>query len=79
MTRKKKNQLFGRHFERYNILSILWQYCYFVIVHTYMVQISLQTSGGKVVFLVGGSMEPKGVKVPCSLKDVFSDSNNIIL
>ena len=26
------------------------------IVHTYMVQISLQNSGGKVVFL-GGSME----------------------
>ena len=28
---------------------------WFLIVHTYMVQISLQNSGGKVVFLRGGS------------------------
>ena len=42
------------------------------IVHTYMVQISLQNSGGKVVFLRGfhgtPPWAPTGVKVPWSLK-----------
>ena len=58
MTRNK-NRLFGRHFETvqhfifFPFFSELW----FFIVHTYMVQISLQNSGGKVIFL-GGSMEP---------------------
>ena len=49
MTRNK-TRLFGRHFETvqyFNFFSELW----FLIVHTYMVQISLQNSGGKVVFL----------------------------
>ena len=48
---------------------------------TYMVQISLQNSGGKVVFLGGGSMEPPplaptGVKVPWSLSvNIFNGLN----
>ena len=48
MTRNK-NRLFARHFEtvHFNFFPELW----FLIVHTYMVQISLQNSGGKVVFL----------------------------
>ena len=49
MTRNK-NQLFGRHFEmvqHLNFFPKLW----FLIVHEYMVQISLQNFGGKVVFL----------------------------
>ena len=31
----------------------------FILVHTFMMQISLLNSGGKVVFL-GGSMDPLG-------------------
>ena len=69
MTRNK-NQLFGRHFETVQHF-FLFQNCDFFIVHTYMVQIPLQNSGGKVVFL-GGSMEPPWaptrVKVPWSFK-----------
>ena len=50
MTRNK-NQLIGRHFEtiqdfQFFFFSELWIF----IAHTYMVQISLQNSGGKVVF-----------------------------
>ena len=52
-------------------ILIFFPELHFLIVHNYMVQISLQNSGGKVVFL-GGSMEPPraptGVKVPWSLK-----------
>ena len=47
MTRTK-NRLFGRHFERYNIF-IFFSELWFFIVHTYMVQIPLQNSAGKVV------------------------------
>ena len=82
MTRNK-NRLCGRYFERlqhfilfYFILFyfILFYFILFYfselwifIVRTYMVQIALQNSGRKVVFL-GGSMEPpwaaSAVKVP---------------
>ena len=53
-TTQNKNRLFGRHFEmvQHFFPPELW----FLTVHTYMVQISLQNSSGKVVFL-GGSME----------------------
>ena len=65
MTRNKK-RLFGRHFEtvQHFIFFCIFLQNYvvvvvvvFFIVHTYMVQTSLQNSGGKVVFLEG-SMEP---------------------
>ena len=49
MTRNK-NRLFGRHFESLQHFSKnaeLW----FFIMQTYMVHISFQNSGGKVVFL----------------------------
>ena len=53
-----KNQLFGRYFETVQHFQFFFpELCFFFIVHTYMVQSSLQNSGGKVVFL-GGSMEP---------------------
>ena len=45
-----ENQLFGRHFETVQHFEFFLQNCDFVIVHTYMVQISLQNSAGKVVF-----------------------------
>ena len=48
-TTQTKNRLFGRHFETVQHFIFppeLW----FLIVHTYMVQISLQNSDGKVVF-----------------------------
>ena len=76
MTRNK-NRLFCRHFEtvrhfNFCFFSKLW----FFIVHTYMVQISLQNSGWKVVFLRGVPWNPPwaptGVKVglPWSLISV---------
>ena len=71
MTRNK-NWLFGRHFEMEQHFNFLF-FCRIVIfiARTYMVQISLQNSGGKAVFS-GGSMEPPlaptRVKVPWSLK-----------
>ena len=44
----------------------------FLIVHTYMMHISLQNSGGKVVFIgvFHGThpWEPTGVKIPWSLR-----------
>ena len=60
MTRNK-NQLFGRHFETVQHLKKkknleLWS----LIVHTFMVQISLQNAGGKVVFLGGFHGTPLG-------------------
>ena len=72
MTRNK-NQLFGRHFETVQHFQFFLQNCDFFIVHTYMVQISLQNSAGKVVFYgwVPRSpppWAPTGVKVPWSLK-----------
>ena len=57
MTRNK-NRLFGRHFQTVQHFQILFAELWFFIARTYMVQISLQKSGGKVVFLRGGSMEP---------------------
>ena len=73
MTRNK-NRLFGRHFETVQHFNIFFAELWFFMTRTYMVQISLQNSGGKVVFSGGGSMEPPppwaltGVKVPWSLK-----------
>ena len=45
-----KNRLFGRHFETVQHFQIFFAELWFFIVHTYMVQISLQNSAGKVVF-----------------------------
>ena len=49
---QNKNRLFGRHFETIQHLNhfFFFQNYDFVIVHTHMVQISLQNPGGKVVF-----------------------------
>ena len=58
-TTQNRNRLFARHFETVQHLFFfpeLW----FLIVHTYMVQISLQNSGGKVVFLRGIPWNPLG-------------------
>ena len=49
MTRNK-NRLFGRHFETVQYFQIFFSELWFCIGHTYMVQISLQNSAGKVVF-----------------------------
>ena len=57
MTRNK-NRLFGRHFETVQHFQNFFAELWFFVAPTYMVQISLQNSGGKVVFLRGGSMEP---------------------
>ena len=52
MTRNK-NRLFGRHFETVQHFQFFFAELWFFIARTYMVQISLQNSGGKVVFLRG--------------------------
>ena len=53
MTRNR-NWLFGRHFETVQYFHFFFFFFFaelcFYIAHTYMVQISLQNSGGKVVF-----------------------------
>ena len=71
MTRNK-NRLFGRHFETEQYFKIVFAELRFFIARTYMVQISLQNSGGKVVFSGGfhgtPPWAPTGVKVPWSLK-----------
>ena len=75
MTRNK-NRLFGGHFETVqHLIFFFLQNCDFFMTHTYMVQVSLQNSGGKVVFWGGGVGVPwnppwalTGVKVPWSLK-----------
>ena len=69
MTRTK-NRLFGRHFETVQHFQIFFAELLFFIARTYMVQISLQNSGGKEVFLRDGPppWAPTGVKVPWSLK-----------
>ena len=68
---QSKNRLFGRHFETVQHFEKPLKNCDFLLCIHYMVQISLQNSGEKVVFL-GGSMEPPwaptGLKVPWSLK-----------
>ena len=46
-----KNRLFGGHFETVEHFQIFFAELLFFITCTYMVQISLQNSGGKVVFL----------------------------
>ena len=50
---RNKNRLFGHHFETVQYFQFLFAELWFFIVHTYIVQISLQNSGGKVVFLRG--------------------------
>ena len=50
MTVQNKNRLFGRHFETVKHFQCLFAELGFFIVHTCMVQISLQNSAGKVVF-----------------------------
>ena len=72
MTRNK-NWLFGRHFETVQHLKNFFAELWFFITRTYMVQISVQNSGGKSGFLGGVPMEPPpwaltGVEVPWSLK-----------
>ena len=49
MTRNK-NRLFGRHFETVQHFQFFFCRIEIFLVHTYMVQISLQNSAGKVVF-----------------------------
>ena len=68
-----RNKLFSRHFETVQHFQFFLQNCFFfLIVHTYMVQISLQNSAGKVVFYGwvprNTPWAPTGVKVPWSLK-----------
>ena len=50
MTRNK-DWLFGRHFETVQHFTIFFAELWFFMVHTCMLQISLQNSNGKVVFL----------------------------
>ena len=61
MTRNK-NRLFGRILKRNNIFQFFFKNWDFFIARTYMVQISLQNSGGKVVFSGGfhGTPPPLG-------------------
>ena len=47
---QNKNRLLGRHFETEQHCQFFFAELWFFVVHTYMVQISLQNSGGKVVF-----------------------------
>ena len=47
---QNKNRLFGRHFETVQHFKICFAELWISLAHTYMVQISLQNSGGKVVF-----------------------------
>ena len=56
MMRNNNNRLFGHHFETVQHLNFFPE-IWFFRVRTHMAQISLQNSGGKMVFL-GGSMEP---------------------
>ena len=73
---QNKNWLFGRHFETVqHCIFLIFFFCRIVnfIAHTYMVQISLQNSGGKVVFYgwvprTPPPWAPPGIKVPWSFK-----------
>ena len=50
--KQNKDRLFGCHFETtQHFIFVCAELWFFFIVHTYMVQISLQNSGVKVVFL----------------------------
>ena len=59
MTRNK-NRLFGRHFETVQHFNFFFAELWFFMIRTYMVQISLQNSGGKVVFSGGFHGTPLG-------------------
>ena len=48
--RRRKSRLFGRHFETVQHFQFFFPELCFVILHTYMVQVLLENSGGKVVF-----------------------------
>ena len=61
MTRNK-NRLFGRHFETVQHFKIFFAELWFFMTRTYMVQISLQNSCGKVVFWGGPWNPPLGTK-----------------
>ena len=69
MTRNN-HRLFGRHFETVQRFQFFCRIVIF-LVYTYMVQISLQNSAGKVVFYGwvprNPLWAPTGVKVPWSL------------
>ena len=56
---QNKNRLFGRHFETVQDLKLFFAELWFFMSRTYVVQISLQNPGGKMVFSGGGSMEPR--------------------
>ena len=70
---RDKNRLFGHHSEMVQRLIFFFQkyeICFF-IAHTYMVQMSLQNSGGKWFFRGvpwNPPWAPMGVKVPWSFK-----------
>ena len=55
---QNKNWLFGRHFETVQHFQFFFAELWFFIVHTYMVQSSLQNSDWKVVFLRGVPWNP---------------------
>ena len=57
MTRNK-NRLFGRYFETVQHFKFVFAELWFFMTRTYMVQISLQNSGGKVVFSGGVPWNP---------------------
>ena len=71
---QNKNRLFGLHFETVQHFHFFFSELWIFIAHTYMVQISLQNFGGKVVFYGwvprNPPWAPTGVKVhvPWSLK-----------
>ena len=80
---QNKNRLFDRHYETVHFIFFFYLFIYlfiisffrimgFFIVRTYVVQISLQNSGGKVFYLEvvpwKPTWAPKGVKVPWSRK-----------
>ena len=55
---RNKNRLFGRHFETEQHFQFFFEESRFFIARTYMVQISLQNSGGKLVFSGGVPWNP---------------------
>ena len=64
---QNKNRLFGRHFETVQHFTIFSPELWFLIVYTYMVQISLPNFGGKVISLGvpwNPPWAPTGIKVP---------------
>ena len=81
---RNKNRLFGRRFETVKHFQIFSAEFWIFIAHTYMVQISLQNSGGKKVFYAWvprnpPSWAPTGVKVPWSLIKVLNRQRFTIL